>query len=100
MLKEIALQADNLWDTNHVTVRHHQQYHQRMYGVANKKTRDVLEMLGDFFREAAVLVTVFFPLDFALQSRNALSMPFLILICCLSLLLLIMGIALEKLRGR
>jgi len=68
--------------------------------VANKKTRDVLEMLGDFFREAAVLVTVFFPLDFALKGQGALSLPFLILICCLSLLLLTMGITLEKLRGK
>ncbi|MGB9068453.1 MAG: hypothetical protein WCC21_07775 [Candidatus Acidiferrales bacterium] len=66
--------------------------------MANKKTKDVLEMLGDFFREASVLVTVFFPLDFALKGTGNLSLPFLILICCLSLLLLLMGISLEKLR--
>ena len=68
--------------------------------MANKKTRDVLEMLGDFFREAAVLVTVFFPLDFALKGKGALSLPFLVLVCCLCVLLLMMGIMLEKLRGK
>jgi hypothetical protein len=65
-----------------------------------KRTRDVLEMLSDFFRDAAVLVTVFFPLDFALKGEGNLSVGFLILICCLALLLLMMGIALEKLRGQ
>ena len=70
------------------------------YLVAKPKTKDVLEMLGEFFRDAAVLVTVFFPLDFALKGEGNLSLPFLILICCLSLLCLLMGISLEKLRER
>jgi hypothetical protein len=69
--------------------------------VATKpKTKDVLEMLGEFFRDAAVLVTVFFPLDFALKGEGSISLTFLILICCLSLLCLVMGISLEKLRER
>jgi len=69
--------------------------------VANsgKKTKDVLEMLGDFFREAAVLVTVFFPLEFALKGGGSMSLSFLVTICCLILLLLGMGMACEKMRG-
>jgi len=68
--------------------------------LAAKRTKDVLEMLGEFFRDAAVLVTVFFPLDFALKGEGNLSLPFLVLVCCLALLLLLMGISLEKLREK
>jgi len=31
----------------------------------SKRSRDVLEMLGEFFREAAVLVLIFYPLEMA-----------------------------------
>jgi len=66
--------------------------------VAAKKTKDVLEMLGDFFREAAVLVLIFYPLEMARNGTLPLLFIFLVGIGCIVLLL--MGIALEKLRGR
>jgi hypothetical protein len=65
----------------------------------SSRKKDVLEMLGEFFRDAAVLVTVFFPLDFALRDGGNVRFSFLILVCCLSVLLLLMGIACEKMRG-
>jgi hypothetical protein len=64
---------------------------------SSKKTKDVLEMLGDFFREAAVLVLIFYPLEMA---RNGnLPLPFIFLVGIGCIVLLLMGIVLEKLRG-
>jgi len=58
-------------------------------------------MLGDFFREAAVLVTVFFPLELARRdAQGKVSFLLVILICCIVLFSLLMGIALEKWRGQ
>ena len=64
-----------------------------------KQQKEVIEMLGEFFRDAAVLVTVFFPLEFALRDKDQVSIGFLIIVCCLSMLLLILGITCEKMRG-
>ena len=69
--------------------------------MAAKKTRDVLEMLGDFFREAAVLVLIFYPLEIARASGDGkLSIPFILLVGMCCIVLLMMGIVLEKMRGR
>jgi hypothetical protein len=69
--------------------------------VAGPRKKDVLEMLGDFFREAAVLVTVFFPLEFARRdAQGKVSLVFLILVSCIALFSLVTGIIFEKLRGQ
>ena len=36
--------------------------------------KDVLEMLGDFFREAAVLLLIFYPLEMARNSNGDLDL--------------------------
>jgi hypothetical protein len=64
----------------------------------SKKTKDVLEMLGDFFREAAVLVLIFYPLEMARNGNLPLLFTFLVGVGCIVLLL--MGIVLEKMRGK
>jgi len=66
--------------------------------VAAKKSKDVLEMLGDFFREAAVLVLIFYPLEMA--RNGTLPLPFIFLVGIGCIVLLMMGIVLEKMRGR
>jgi hypothetical protein len=66
--------------------------------VATKRTKDVVEMFGEFFREAAVLVPVFFLLEYAIKYDGKLTFTFVIFVLCLSLLLLILGIICEKLR--
>jgi len=66
---------------------------------SGKRTKDVLEMLGDFFREAAVLVLIFYPLENA-RTDGRVPLPFLLLVGCFCVLLLLMGIVFEKLRGR
>jgi hypothetical protein len=54
-------------------------------------------MIGEFLREAAVLITVFFPLELA--RNNGQAPVFLkISIACLALLTLVTGIAFEKWR--
>ena len=63
-----------------------------------KKSKDVLEMLGEFFREAAVLVPVFFLLDYAIKDNGNLSFSFILIVFSLTLLLLILGIICEKTR--
>jgi hypothetical protein len=69
--------------------------------VAGKKrdVKDVSEMIGDFLREAAVLVLVFFPLDVAVKDGGNVPLSFLCVIGALSLTLLIAGIYFEKRRG-
>jgi hypothetical protein len=64
-----------------------------------REIKDVSEMLGEFFREAAVLVLVFFPLDVALKDGGNVPFPFLCVVGALSLTLLIAGIYFEKRRG-
>jgi hypothetical protein len=63
-----------------------------------KKTKDVVEMLGEFLREAAVLVPVFFLLDFALKDDGKLTINFVLLVFSLSFMLLTLGIICEKMR--
>ena len=66
--------------------------------VAAKRSRDVLEMLGEFFREAAVLVLIFYPLEMA-RSNGSLPLLFVFLVGVGCIVLLLMGIVLEKMRG-
>jgi hypothetical protein len=63
-----------------------------------KKTKDVVEMLGEFLREAAVLVPVFFLLDFAIKDDGKLTINFVLLVFSLSFMLLTLGIICEKMR--
>lgn len=66
--------------------------------MAPKKTKDVIEMLGEFLREAAVLVPVFFLLEYAIKYDGKLPFNFVLIVICLSLLLLTLGIICEKAR--
>jgi hypothetical protein len=63
-----------------------------------KKTKEVIEMFGEFLREAAVLVPVFFLLEYAIKYDGKLSFNFILIVLSLSLLLLILGIICEKMR--
>lgn len=63
-----------------------------------KRTKDVIEMFGEFFREAAVLVPVFFLLEYAIKYDGKLSLNFVLIVLGLSMLLLILGIICEKVR--
>jgi hypothetical protein len=65
---------------------------------SKKKSKDVVEMLGEFFREAAVLLLIFYPLEMAKENGN-LSLPFILIVGCLCIVLLMMGIFFEKMRG-
>jgi hypothetical protein len=67
--------------------------------VSKKKTKDVLEMLGDFCREAAVLLLIFYPLEMARKQNGDISLPFILLVGSFCILLLMMGIVFEKMRG-
>jgi hypothetical protein len=64
------------------------------------RTKDVLEMLGEFFREAAVLVLIFYPLEMARTGDWKIPLPFLLGVGSICITLLLMGIAFEKLRGK
>lgn len=64
---------------------------------AAKNKKDTAEMLGEFFREAAVLVSVFFPLEMARQDGKV-SLVFLILVACLAVLTLVGGMVIERMR--
>lgn len=66
--------------------------------MAPKRTKDVIEMLGEFLREAAVLIPVFFLLEYAIKYDGKLTLGFIGLVLGLTLLLLILGIICEKLR--
>jgi hypothetical protein len=66
---------------------------------ARRRSKDVLEMLGEFFREAAVLLLIFYPLEIARGSNGNLSLPFILIVGAVCIVLLMMGIAFEKLRG-
>jgi hypothetical protein len=54
-------------------------------------------MLGDFFREASVLVLIFYPLEMSRNGTIPVPLIFIIGFGCVALLM--MGIVLEKLRG-
>ncbi len=66
--------------------------------MAPKRTKDLIEMLGEFLREAAVLIPVFFLLEYAIKYDGKLTLGFIGLVLGLTLLLLILGIICEKLR--
>jgi hypothetical protein len=66
---------------------------------ARRRPRDVLEMLGDFFREAAVLLLIFYPLEMARTNNGSLSLPFILIVGAVCIVLLLMGIVFEKMRG-
>jgi len=55
-------------------------------------------MFGEFLREAAVLVPVFFLLEYAIKYDGKLTLSFTLIVLSLSLLLLTLGIICEKLR--
>lgn len=61
------------------------------------KPKDVLEMFSEFFREAAVLVLIFYPLE--LSKNGTIPLLFVVVVGCACLVLLMMGVVLEKLRG-
>jgi hypothetical protein len=63
-----------------------------------KRTKDVIEMFGEFFREAAVLIPVFFMLEYAIKYDGKLTLGFVAGVLGLTLLLLILGIICEKAR--
>ena len=63
-----------------------------------RKSKDVIEMFGEFFRESAVLVPVFFLLEYAIKYDGELTLNFVLLVLSLSLLLLTLGIVCEKAR--
>ena len=62
-----------------------------------KKTKDVLEMLSEFFREAAVLLLIFYPLELA--RNGVVPLPFILIVGTACIALLTMGIVFEKMRG-
>lgn len=58
--------------------------------------RDVLEMLSEFLRESAVLVLVFVPLEFYKSGR--ITVHLLVVIILFSIVALVGGIILERIR--
>jgi hypothetical protein len=64
-----------------------------------KETKDVLEMFGDFFREASVLTLVFLPIELSRTNKGTVPLPMVFIIGIGSLVLLLMGMACEKWRG-
>jgi hypothetical protein len=66
--------------------------------VPAKRTKDVIEMFGEFLREAAVLVPVFFLLEFAIKDDGKVPVNFVLIVLGLSILLLTLGIVCEKAR--
>lgn len=67
--------------------------------MAGKRRKDVSEMLGEFFRDAAVLLLVFYPLEMARKSNGDLSLPFILIVGVACIACLVMGIVLEKMGG-
>ena len=63
-----------------------------------KRTKDVIEMFGEFLREAAVLVPVFFLLEFAIKDDGKVPVNFVLIVLGLSIVLLTLGIVCEKAR--
>jgi len=67
--------------------------------VAAKKTKDVLEMFGDFLRDASVLFLIFAPLEAFMKDEKLVTFQFLMLVFTTSLLLFVLGIICEKNRS-
>lgn len=63
-----------------------------------RRPKDISEMLGDFFREAAVLLLIFYPLEMARTNSGSLSLPFILIVGAVCIVLLLMGIVFEKMR--
>jgi hypothetical protein len=61
------------------------------------ENKDVAEMLGEFFREASVLIFVFAALDEA--SKGHFAFWFLFIAGCCGVVFLLMGIVFEMYRG-
>ena len=61
-----------------------------------KRKKDVVEMFGEFLREAAVLVPVFFLLEYAIKYDDKLQLNFVLIVLGLTILLLTLGIICEK----
>jgi hypothetical protein len=66
--------------------------------LAAKKTKDVVEMLGEFLRDAVVLVPIFVLLEVALKDGQHVTFAFVFGVLSFSLLLLILAIICEKMR--
>jgi hypothetical protein len=66
----------------------------------NEPSKNVVEMLGEFFREASVLILVFYPIEIARSDGGRVPLPFAVLIGFASLGALLIGIALEKIRRK
>ena len=64
------------------------------------ETKRTLSMLGDYLRDASVLVLVFFPLEMSKQGPSGITLPILLLIVLVSVTFLLMGIVFEKLGGQ
>ena len=64
--------------------------------MAPKRTKDVIEMLGEFLREAAVLVPVFFLLEYAIKFDGNLPFNFVLIVICFSLVTPYFGNNLRK----
>jgi hypothetical protein len=61
-----------------------------------RKTKSVSEMVGEFFREAAVLLLIFYPLDMAARGNGNVPLLMLLLVGTGCVVLLTMGIVFEK----
>lgn len=59
-------------------------------------SKGVLSMLGDWLRDASVLVLVFFPLEMSNKGTNGVSLVALLLVALTSMVLLAMGLVFEK----
>jgi hypothetical protein len=57
------------------------------------------EMIGEFMREVALLVLVFVPLEFFLQAPGQYRWPGIVAASILSVILLTIGIIIERVRG-
>ena len=66
---------------------------------SRRRPKDVSEMLGEFFREAAVLLLVFYPLEASRNGNGNLSLPFILIVGCACIVCLLMGIVFEKMKG-
>ena len=55
-------------------------------------------MLGEFFRDAAVLVSVFFPLEMARSNNGNFSLTFVLLVAAVTIGCFIAGTVFERMR--
>lgn len=66
---------------------------------SKRRPKGVLEMLGEFFREAAVLLLIFYPLEASRNAKGDLSLPFILIVGSACITCLLMGIVFEKMKG-